>query len=421
MIIPSVDLQNGHAVQLERGKDLKIDAGDPRPIATKFGRVGEIAVIDLDAAMGTGSNADTITDLLRLAPCRVGGGIRDVDTAIKWLDAGARKVILGTAATPAILRELPRDRIIAALDAEHGEVVTHGWKTKSGRSLEDAIKELAEYVGGFLITFVENEGTMTGLDTARAEQLRDLAGERVKLTVAGGVKDAEEIGKLDALGIDAQIGMALYSGRFGLADAVASCLTTDRDDGLWPTIACDEHGRAIGFAYSNLESLNAALEEGIGAYHSRRRGLWRKGATSGDTQELVSVRADCDRDALRFVVKQAGDGFCHLKSWSCFGEDDGLPRLARRLLDPATRAAPGSYTARLFSDDDLLDKKIAEEAQELIDFRDRDNLIHEAADLLYFTLVKLAKNGVALSEIERHLDRKALKVTRRKGDAKPNA
>jgi len=100
VIVPSIDLQSGAAVQLIGGEEKAIDAGDPRPIADRFGRAGEVAVIDLDAAMGAGSNEDTIRDLLDIAPCRVGGGIRDIETAIKWLDLGARKVILGTAATP---------------------------------------------------------------------------------------------------------------------------------------------------------------------------------------------------------------------------------------------------------------------------------------------------------------------------------
>ena len=98
MIIPSIDIMGGHAVQLVQGREKKIDAGDPRPLASRFGRVGEVAVIDLDAAMGKGSNASVIESLLPLARCRVGGGIRDVATARRWLDLGAEKIILGTAA-----------------------------------------------------------------------------------------------------------------------------------------------------------------------------------------------------------------------------------------------------------------------------------------------------------------------------------
>ena len=118
MIIPSIDLMNGQAVQLIGGKEKSLDAGDPRPIARRFARAGEVAVIDLDAALGRGDNRDLIKQLLAIAPCRVGGGIRDIETARQWLDAGAVKVILGTKAIPEILEKLPRDRVMAALDAE---------------------------------------------------------------------------------------------------------------------------------------------------------------------------------------------------------------------------------------------------------------------------------------------------------------
>lgn len=422
MIVPSVDIRGAHAVQLEQGRDLKIDAGDPRPIAAKFGRVGEIAVIDLDAALGTGDNREPIEGLLRVADCRVGGGIRDVDTAIRWLDAGASKVILGTAATPDVLRELPRERVIAALDARDGEVVDHGWTRGTGAKIADRMRELAEFAGGFLVTFVEVEGTMRGLPVERAAELKDIAGD-CALTVAGGIADAHEIGALDRLGIDAQVGMGLYSGRFTLAGGVASCMTSDRPDGLWPTVVCDEHGGKLGLCYSNEESLGVALDEGRGVYWSRNRGLWRKGESSGDAQELIAVDADCDRDALRFTVRQAGDGtFCHRKTRSCFDAPGttatGLYALARRLADPATRAAKGSYTARLFGDPDLLASKLREEARELGEASDRPDIVHEAADVIFFTLVRLAAEGVPLADVEGELTRRSRKVTRRRGDGK---
>ena len=128
MIVPSIDLQGGQTVQLVGGAEKAIDAGDPMPIAERFAIAGEIAVIDLDAAMRTGSNAALIEPLLARFACRVGGGIRDVASAVGWLDRGARKVILGTAAKPEILSQLPRERVIAALDARHGEVVVEGWQ-----------------------------------------------------------------------------------------------------------------------------------------------------------------------------------------------------------------------------------------------------------------------------------------------------
>jgi phosphoribosyl-ATP pyrophosphohydrolase/phosphoribosyl-AMP cyclohydrolase len=414
MIVPSVDLRGGHAVQLVGGKEQALDAGDPRPLAERFGRVGPIAVIDLDAALGTGDNAAVIRDLLGRAPCRVGGGIRDREAAVRWLDAGAEQVILGTAARPELLRTLPRGRVVAALDAVDGEVVVDGWRTRTGASVADRMAELRPFVSGFLVTFVEREGRLGGTALDRVPALVAAAGD-ARLTIAGGVTTADEIAALDRLGCDAQVGMALYTGRMSLAEGFAAALRTDRADGLWPTVVVDELGTALGLCWSNRESLERSLETGRGVYWSRSRGgLWEKGATSGATQLLRSVRADCDRDALRFVVRQAGPGFCHLETRTCWGDDDGLARLARRLAAPE----PGGYTRRLLDDPALLASKLREEAGELAAARTPDEVRHEAADVLYFALVACARAGVDLVDVSRELDRRARVVTRRPGDAK---
>ncbi|MBA2665220.1 MAG: phosphoribosyl-ATP diphosphatase [Bradymonadaceae bacterium] len=417
MIIPSIDLQSGNAVQLIGGKALELDAGDPRPIAERFRLAGEVAVIDLDAAMGKGSNEATILELLKIAPCRVGGGIRDVDTAIKWLDAGASKIILGTAARPEILRELPADRVIAALDAVHGEVVVEGWATKTGRNVLDRIDELNGLVGGFLVTFVEKEGRLGGTDFPMAEQVVARAGT-ARVTIAGGVTTASDIARLDALGADAQVGMALYKNLLSLGDAIAAPLVSDRPDGLWPTVVCDEQGVALGLVYSNLESLREAVASRRGVYHSRSRGLWKKGESSGAYQELLRIDLDCDRDALRFTVRQHGAGFCHHETRTCWGEDRGLTRLVRRIEALREQAPAGSYTRRLFDDPTLLEKKLVEEAGELAQASGPQDVAWETADLLYFALVAMVRSGVPLSEVEAMLDRRALKLTRRPGDAK---
>jgi phosphoribosyl-ATP pyrophosphohydrolase len=420
MIIPSIDLMDGQAVQLVGGRDKALDAGDPRPIAQQFALAGEIAVVDLDAALRRGSNAAIIRNLLTIAPCRVGGGIRDVQTAIEWLDAGATAVVLGTAARPEILRELPRQRTIAALDAIDGEVVVAGWLERTGRPVLERIAELRELVGGFLVTFVEREGRLCGTDLERAAQIVQAAGD-VRVTIAGGVTTTDEIAALDRLGADAQVGMAIYTGRLDLADAIAAPLTSDRRDGLWPTVVCDEHGVALGLAWSDHESLREAVRTRRGAYHSRSRGLWTKGATSGATQDLLRIHPDCDRDALRFVVRQHGAGFCHRGTWTCWGTADGLPALARRLRERAAHARAGSYTRRLLDDAALLRAKLIEEAGELAAAASPADACAEAADLLYFTLVAMARAGVPLSDVERELARRSLRITRRPGDAKPGA
>jgi len=418
MIIPSIDIADGRTVQLVGGREPALAAGDPLAWARRFGRVGEVAVIDLDQARGIGDNTALIEPLLPLARCRVGGGIRDLASARRWLDRGAERVILGTAAAPSLLRQLPRERVIVALDAEHGEVMSHGWQRGTGHRLLDRVRELRDLTSGFLITRIEREGRLAGVDLGWARELQAAAGG-VRVTVAGGVATPQEVADLDRLGLDAQVGMALYTGRFTEAQAVAACLRSDRPDGLWPTVVCDAHGRALGLAYSDGESLAAALEQGRGIYRSRSRGLWVKGQSSGAVQDLLGVDLDCDRDCLRFTVRQRGGGFCHTGSWTCFGADRGLPALARRLLARTAQAPDGSYTARLLGDGDLLASKLQEEAGELAAARTADEVVHEAADVLYFTLVSLVRAGVGLDAVAAELDRRARRTTRRPGDAKP--
>jgi phosphoribosyl-ATP pyrophosphohydrolase len=418
VIIPSIDLVGGRAVQLIGGETEAIDAGDPRPILDKFSIAGEVAVIDIDAARGEGSNSELISELCGQASIRVGGGIRDVKSATHWLDRGAERVILGTAATPEILSQLPPERIIVALDSRDGKLVTHGWRHNTGYSVMDRISELRGLCGGFLVTFVELEGRMAGTDLERARSIIEAAGG-TPLTIAGGITTTEEISELDRIGADAQVGMALYSGQIALSEAITASLTSERADGLWPTVVVDERGTALGLAWSSADSLKQAVERRLGIYRSRNRGLWEKGATSGSTQELLRVDVDCDRDTLRFTVRQHGEGFCHLGNRSCWGNDAGLGRLSRRIAQIADGPQPhDSNTARLLNNADLLGAKLREEAVELAVANSREEVIAEAADVLYFTLVKAAAVGVGVDDIERELDRRSLKVNRRAMKAK---
>ena len=425
MIVPSIDLMDGQAVQLVQGRRKVLDAGDPRPLAERFGRVGEVAVVDLDAALGRGSNTAVVEELCRLAPCRVGGGIRDRDAALAWLDRGAAKVVLGTAAVPEVLEGLPRDRVVAALDAWKGEVVVKGWTERTGRTVLDGMRELRGLAGGFLVTFVEGEGREAGFPRDRIAPLVEAAGDS-RLTVAGGVTTPEEIAWLDRAAADAQVGMALYRGNLDLAEAFTAPLRSERPDGLWPTIVTDDRGIALGLVWSSPESVRTAIDEGRGVYHSRSRGLWRKGATSGATQKLLQITPDCDRDALRFTVAQSGDGFCHTGVWTCFGPARGLRGLERAVKSRRAAPVPGSLTARALADPAFLSGKLLEEAGELGEavaataatagsraVATPDRAVEEAADLVYFLTVALERAGASMADVERELDRRALKVKRR--------
>ncbi|KAF8851629.1 histidine biosynthesis trifunctional-protein [Acephala macrosclerotiorum] len=207
-------------------------------------------------------------------------------------------------------------------------------------------------------------------------------------------------------------------GKIPVPALIASSWTSDRPDELIPTVVTDERGIALGLVYSSQESLAESLKTGTGVYQSRKRGLWYKGATSGDTQELVRMSLDCDQDCLKFVVRQKGRGFCHLPQSTCFGELRGIAKLEKTLVSRKESAPEGSYTARLFSDEKLLRAKIMEEAEELCDAKTKEEVAFEAADLIYFALTKAVSTGVSLSDIERSLDKKSRKVKRRQGDAK---
>lgn len=427
MIVPSIDIMNGRAVQLRRGRELVLDGGDPRERLDSFSLAGEVAVIDLDAALGQGHNTGLIGELVRAAPCRVGGGIRDLRSAEAWLDAGAQRVILGTAATPDLCGALPKGRVMAAVDGRRGTLVVDGWRRATGRQVLDVVRELAPLVGGLLLTQTEHEGVMEGFDWKLIEAAREAAGD-TRLTAAGGITTVAEVAALDARGVDAQVGMALYTGRLPLADAIAAPLwhktwgahkgrPDERPKGRpdpWPTIVCDEAGVALGLAWSTIASLREAIAGRRGVYWSRsRQALWHKGATSGAVQELLGVSLDCDRDALRFIVRQHGAGFCHQETRTCWGDFFGLESLGRVI---ALRDASGerdSGTVQLLRDRQLLRAKLLEEAAELAEAGTAADAVHEAADLFYFALTALHRAGATLADVRRELAARNRRVRRR--------
>jgi len=372
-----------------------------------------VSIVDLDAALGRGSNTELIHDLVRRAPCRVGGGIRDLGSARRWLDAGAVQIMIGTAATPEFCAALPRERVIAAVDAERGEVVVNGWRRNTGVTVLERVRDLAPLVSGFLFTQVDREGAMAGFDGAAVEAVvRAATGARV--TAAGGITSAAEVAELDALGADAQVGMALYTGKLPLGDAVAAPLAKPLPGDVWPTVVCDEAGRTLGLVWSTRESLARAVAARCGIYWSRSRSaLWVKGETSGNTQQLLRVDLDCDRDALRFTVRQSGAGFCHLNRRSCWSSEFDFADLERTVADRVTNPVAGSGTAQLLADPALLAAKLLEEAEELARADSPGDVVRETADVLYMALVALARGGGTLADVRAELARRHRAVSRR--------
>ncbi|MBX9671344.1 MAG: phosphoribosyl-ATP diphosphatase [Candidatus Obscuribacterales bacterium] len=408
MIIPSIDIMGGKAVQLRQGKKLVLTSDtSPMELAKEFNRYGEVAVIDLDSALGQGDNKQLIMDLCQVADIRAGGGVRDVATARALLRAGAKQVIIGTAAEPELLSQLPSERVMVALDQIDGKVVDNGWTSDTGESVFGRAERLAPYCSGFLSTFVQGEGCMQGIDQSAVIALRDKVSR--PLTIAGGVATGSEATALSKLGVDVQVGMALYTGNIDLGEAISDSLNWGAN-GLIPTVVIDQFGMLLMQAYSSRESLREALSSGQGVYYSRsRQELWRKGETSGNVQQLLSCRADCDLDSIRFVVSQTGKA-CHKNTYSCFDPSGSRRFDMERLfevIDKRKRDSKNlnsnSYTQSLIQDRQLLSKKIMEEAYEVVSFSSRENLKWEIADLLYFVSVLANSEGVTWREIEAEL------------------
>ncbi len=223
MIIPCIDLQDGKAVQLVRGRRRALAVDDVLGLLDRFRDYPILHVIDLDAAMRKGSNARWIKRLCREArrKVRVGGGIRTVAQAAKIISWGAEKIIVGSAAfrdgqvDRAFLRHLAqrvgRKRIIVALDTEGGRIVVRGWRERLKLRPADVIPALEPYCSEFLSTFVDNEGTMKGTDLAWFRQLRRVT--KLPVTAAGGIRSLREVRALEKIGMHAAVGMAIYTGK----------------------------------------------------------------------------------------------------------------------------------------------------------------------------------------------------------------
>jgi phosphoribosyl-ATP pyrophosphohydrolase / phosphoribosyl-AMP cyclohydrolase / histidinol dehydrogenase len=176
-----------------------------------------------------------------------------------------------------------------------------------------------------------------------------------------------------------------------IVELFVSTLRTDRSDGLFSTVVCDEHNRCLGLVYSSRESIVQAFLTRKGVYYSRsRNSIWHKGLTSGHVQELLCMSADCDSDALRYIVVQHGSppAFCHLHTYTCWGNSNGLHKLETTLKQRKANAPIGSYTRKLFEDSNLLRQKLLEEVQELIEANEKEHIAAEAADVMYFMMTR---------------------------------
>ena len=218
MLIPSIDLMEGKVVQLVQGSRKALEFDNLQQWIDRFSKYPLVQVIDLDAAMGKGSNQDLVREIARQIPCQVGGGIRSIDSACATLDLGAQRVILGSslishgAIHVAFARDLSTqlgpDKLVFAVDSRGGYVSVKGWKESTPIRAADMMRALEPFCGTFLYTHIDTEGLLQGIPMEVVRELRQATSHR--LIAAGGIRSQEEVDALDALGVDAVVGMAIY-------------------------------------------------------------------------------------------------------------------------------------------------------------------------------------------------------------------
>jgi phosphoribosylformimino-5-aminoimidazole carboxamide ribotide isomerase len=224
MLIPSIDLRGGRVVQLVQGQRLALAFDDVFEWVERFTGFPRVQIIDLDGALGTGANDDLVRAICARLPCRVGGGIRDAGRARMWLDAGAAEVIVGSSLFTAdgideafaagLAAAVGVERVIGALDSAGGHVVVRGWREATTLTAAAAARALEPYCGGVLYTHVDTEGLMGGIDMDAVRRVR--AATTRPMSAAGGITTEADIAALDTIGVDAVVGMAIYTGRLSL-------------------------------------------------------------------------------------------------------------------------------------------------------------------------------------------------------------
>ena len=224
MLIPSIDLKDGQVVQLVQGERLALASDDLDGWIERFSRFPKVQLIDLDAAIGSGTNDTLVRQVAPRLPCRVGGGIRSVERAREVLSYGAGAVIVSSSLfrdgrpdldfARALAEAVGPERVIGAVDSKAGKVVIRGWREEGDVTPMEAVRELEPYCGEFLYTHVDREGLMQGTDMSAIEAVA--AATTRPVTAAGGITTREEIETLDAAGIDAVVGMAIYTGALSL-------------------------------------------------------------------------------------------------------------------------------------------------------------------------------------------------------------
>jgi phosphoribosyl-ATP pyrophosphohydrolase/phosphoribosyl-AMP cyclohydrolase len=404
MIIPAMELRGGKVVTaLADGGYHEYD-DDPVELARALYRLGEIVVIDLDAAQDTGDNLDLIREICRVAECRVGGGIRDERRGDRLLRAGAKQLLVGTGADADLLARFPRKKVLVVMDIQDGRVVRRGWSEETDIDPVELALRLQEHCAGFIYTLVGHRVRMEHQEVQRFEQLKSALPEH-RLTAAGGFATVDDLRELDRMGVDGQLTYGQSPCGTNLAVAFVAVLDFEKSSGLVPVVVQDSVGQVLSLMHANRDAVLMSVQTGMATYWSAGQGkIFTKGQSSGNTQDVITVRPDCTRGALLFTVKPSGPS-CHLGRYSCFDDlSYNLHRIEQLMQARKSGEDPHkSYTQLMLADHKAIKERIGQEAAALEAAATRDEVLWETADLLYFVLLNLVNEGLSLDDVNREL------------------
>ncbi|MBM4280247.1 MAG: imidazole glycerol phosphate synthase subunit HisF [Deltaproteobacteria bacterium] len=451
-VIPCLDVKDGRVVKGVNFERLR-DMGDPVEHARFYGEAGADELVFLDVS-ATLEGRRTMLDVVRrvaeqvFIPLTVGGGVSDVEHVASLLRAGADKVGINSAAVtdPGLITRCAErfgsQCVVVAVDskrtADGHRVFTRGGKHQTERETLAWIEEaVAKGAGEILLTSIDRDGTGQGFDVELLAEVRRRV--RVPVVASGGAGRAAHFADAARAGADAVLAATLFHERTLSIDDVKDAMAvrgvavrqaarvpvlpagaspTFDAQGLLPAVLVDaDSGEVLTLAYMNADSWQRTRATGETWLYSRSRGaLWHKGATSGHTQQVVSLALDCDHDAVVVRVRPRGPA-CHEGWRSCFAPTATTSAAGGALvaLDDvlAARAASrpaGSYTTALLGDENKREKKLGEELVELLRALHKgsdDDVVDEAADLFFHVAVALRARGVPLARVLARLGERA--------------
>jgi phosphoribosylformimino-5-aminoimidazole carboxamide ribonucleotide (ProFAR) isomerase/phosphoribosyl-AMP cyclohydrolase len=403
LFIPTLNISDGNAVLIKHGKVEKI-LGDPMVKAQYLSITKNFNIVDVDRSKGCGNNKEIIKSIVSMYPCYVGGGIRTIDDANEMITAGARRIVISTAAQD-LISLIPKNKIILAIDIDENlNVMTHGRSYTTDVTIFDFLTKFMAKVEMISIVFHNTEGTFSGIPLEKVKQIKDhIRDYRIKLACGGGICNLDEIAALVSIDITPQFCSGFWNDCFTLGEVFYTILTLKQNNdwlktpsgaNVIPCIVQHVHGNILGFRFGTPETIKLCVDTRIATFYDKKKNsIMFQGMTSGFFHKVLSVHLNCDLSCVRIVVDPDGKHFCHLGQDSCFGYCDpakgGMKTLQYKLANNVTNIQEINKT------------KIINDCNSLIKANSSKNVTDSAANVLFSLVNILTKHHVSIETVEK--------------------